>query len=58
MTAETLKGLDKDQLEIEVFSATPLGTNEEIMTAMSKIVTLEKPSEEDFGWKAGFGRHC
>ena len=47
ITAETLKALDKDQLEIEVFSATPLGTNEEIMAAMSKIVTLEKPSEED-----------
>jgi DNA-directed RNA polymerase subunit beta len=44
---EVLKGFDADQLELKALTVTPLGTNDEILAALSERVTLEKPTAED-----------
>ena len=46
ITAEMLEMFDDEQKELKVFTATPLGTNEEIIAALTKTLTLTKPSAE------------
>ncbi len=47
ITAEFVNRLAPEQKELSVLCATPLSTNEEIITALSKIVTLENPTADD-----------
>ncbi|MBI1333872.1 MAG: DNA-directed RNA polymerase subunit beta [Armatimonadetes bacterium] len=47
ITAEVIAGLDDDQKAIQVFTVTPLSTNEEILAALSREITLENPTADD-----------
>ncbi len=47
ITNEVLAGLDEDQKNIEVFTVTPLSTNDEILAALQRNVTLENPRADD-----------
>lgn len=47
ITADVIAGLTAEQQQLEVLCATPLGTNEEILAALSKRMTLNTPTSED-----------
>jgi DNA-directed RNA polymerase subunit beta len=47
ITADLISKLDKDQLEIEVSTVTPLSNNEEILNALSVRKTLTSPTVDD-----------
>ncbi|MEI8283052.1 MAG: DNA-directed RNA polymerase subunit beta, partial [Armatimonadota bacterium] len=47
ITEEVLAKLDKDQKALQAFTVTPLSTNEEILTALTRIIELKTPMADD-----------
>ena len=47
ITDEILAKLDKDQKALQAFCVTPLSTNEEILTALTRIIELKTPMADD-----------
>ena len=47
ITEELLSKLDADQKALQAFTVTPLSTNDEILTALTRIIELKTPMADD-----------